>query len=70
MTWKNTPKIATFILKKKEIVYSHTTEVEINHCKEILKIFTNPITTEIVCISRLYELEGRMSNIIKSKKIV
>ena len=45
MTFKNIPKITTFTLKTRALKQTNTTTLELEHCKEIVKIFSNNISS-------------------------
>ena len=57
---KNKPQVTSLIVKNKLIKSINTTELELCHCKEILRIFSNTVSAEILCVVEFYQIEGEL----------
>jgi hypothetical protein len=45
ITHRNSPAIFSYLIKNKTLKFMNETALELNHCKEILKIYTNNISS-------------------------
>lgn len=59
ITHRGQPKVSTFMVKNKALRLACENKLEVSHCREILKVYTNNISSEVFCVSVFDELPGR-----------
>lgn len=59
MTHKDSSVITTFQIKNKSVRMANQTTLELSHCKDIIKLYCNTVSSEVFCVVNFYELGSR-----------
>lgn len=66
----NTTDISIFSLYEQNLRHIRNTTLDLDNCFKIAKLFINPFSSEVMILSRHYELEGTITTAHRSTKII
>lgn len=62
--------VSIFILFDQSLRHVRDISLDLPNCYEVSRMFINPLSSEVLVVSRHYELEGTLSAAEKSRKII
>lgn len=68
VTTKNNPGLVTYRMRNKALNLAHHTELEVEHCKRIDKVYPTGLANEIVCVLEFYDRQRIVNSAINSRK--